>query len=308
MLAKLGDERDLEKSNFWYEPKLDGTRALFYYGKKGLKIVNRRGSTITYRYPEFEKALKIRVSQAVLDGEIVVLEGSRPSFEKLQQREHIEDSIRIKFISETIPATYYCFDILWTGQKELIHLPLEERRRYLKDSIEETDRIRLCIYTSQGRELFDKTRELDLEGVMGKERSGLYYPGERSDCWIKIKHFKSIDCVICGYTRGKGSRSRFFGALLLGAYREGKLVYLGKVGTGWTENGMELITDRLKSIERKHSPFEVEPSLPDEIIWVEPKLVCEVKHLEVTSDSKLRVPSFSKLRFDKAPKECEVEW
>jgi bifunctional non-homologous end joining protein LigD len=119
-----------------------------------------------------------------------------------------------------------------------------------------------------------------------------------------------LDCVICGYTLGEGKREKYFGALLLGAWHEGKLRYLGRVGTGWEEKDLEEITTMLKKIEIGKNPFDIfeeEPAVLEKVRWVKPKLVCEVKFMELTEDLKLRAPSFVRLRNDKNMEECVLE-
>jgi bifunctional non-homologous end joining protein LigD len=168
----------------------------------------------------------------------------------------------------------------------------------------------LCFYTEKGEELYETVKKMGLEGVMAKQKNSLYYPGERKDCWLKIKVLNTLDVIICGYTLGEGKREGYFGALLLGAWHEGKLRYLGRVGTGWEEKDLEEITNMLKKIETGKNPFDVfeeEPSVLEKVRWVKPKLVCEVKFMELTEDLKLRAPSFQRLREDKLPEECLLE-
>ena len=149
-----------------------------------------------------------------------------------------------------------------------------------------------------------------LEGIVAKKLSSSYQIGKRSKDWLKIKALNSLDCIICGYTLGEGKREKYFGALLLGIWHEGKLRYLGRVGTGWEEKDLEEITAMLKKIEAEKNPFDIfeeEPSVLEKVKWVKPKLVCEVKFMEFTEDLKLRAPSFIRLREDKIPEECVLE-
>jgi bifunctional non-homologous end joining protein LigD len=299
MLAYPGKKADLHRENFIFEPKLDGTRALVYKEDSGVRLLNRKGSDITHRYPEFS----FNVPTSVLDGEIVVMEHGKSNFYRLQERDHIEDRLRIELLSKRIPATLFVFDILFLRGTELIEEPLHERKRVLEHEFQETEHVKRCQYTTEGEELFLSTKQLRLEGVMAKNRNSFYYPGERKDCWLKVKHFKTIDCVICGYTRGRGSRGKYFGALLLGVYKDDRLSYLGKVGTGWSEKSLKYLLKRLKPLRKDILLFE---QFDPEISWVTPSLVCEVQYLELTEDGKLRAPSFKRLKEDKTPEECKI--
>lgn len=300
MLAYPGKKADLHREDFIFEPKLDGTRALIYKEDSKVRLINRRGSDITHRYPEFS----LKVPTSVLDGEIVILEHGKPNFYKLQERDHIDNRLRIELLAERMPATLFIFDILSLKDNELIWDPLHERKRILENELQETSHVKKCLYTTEGEQLFRSTKQLSLEGVMAKNRKSLYYPGERKNCWLKVKHFKTMDCIICGYTKGRGSREKYFGALLLGVYKGDKLVYLGKVGTGWDEELLEYLYKRLKPLRKDITLFEkYEP----DISWVTPSLVCEVQYLELTMDGKLRAPSFKRLKEDKPPEECKSD-
>jgi len=306
MLAKLGSPSDLQREGFRWEPKLDGTRVLLYREGGKVRLLNRRGKWIERRYPELSSLhLHLRSDPCLLDGELVVFDSSGlPSFSLLQEREHQENPLRVELLSRLHPATLVVFDLLFSGERELLHLPLRERKVALSEEVEEGERIRLCYHTEEGRKLWEKVREMGLEGVMGKREEAPYQPGVRSPDWLKVKNTKTLDAVILGYTPGEGWRESYFGALALGAYREGKLIFLGKVGTGFDTKLMEELFPLLRRLETGKRPVEEEP--PYEVRWVEPRLVCEVKYLELTPDLKLRAPSFLRMK-DKEPGECELE-
>jgi len=160
----------------------------------------------------------------------------------------------------------------------------------------------------QGMRFFEAARGLGLEGVIGKRASSKYLPGRRSDDWRKIKILKRQDCVILGSTPGQRGRSDAFGALLLGAYRDGKLIWVGQVGTGFTDRMLKVVLDRLAELQTDRPP------IPDPALkkikgarWVRPELVCEVEYLQMTAGGKLRAPSFKGLRPDKPPEDCILE-
>ncbi len=305
MLARTGSPSDLERGNFLWEPKLDGTRALVYREGKRLRFLNRRGRWIEHRYPELSALHRsLLPDPCLLDGEIVVLDRGLPSFSLLQEREQQEDPLRIELLSRLHPATLVVFDLLVSGERELLHLPLVERKKLLPEAVEEGERLRVCFHTQEGRELWESVKKMGLEGVMGKRKDSPYRPGVRSPDWLKLKAVKTLDAVILGYTPGEGWREPYFGSLVLGAYSEGRLVLLGRVGTGFGTKTMEELSPLLRKLETRRRPVEEEP--PYEVRWVEPRLVCEVKYLELTRDLKLRAPSFVRMK-EKDPHECELE-
>jgi DNA ligase D-like protein (predicted ligase) len=306
MLARTGSSSDLNREDFLWEPKLDGTRILLYREGGRVRLLNRRGRWVEGRYPELSSLhLHLRSNPCLLDGELVVFDTSGlPNFSLLQEREHQEEPLRVELLSRLHPATLVVFDLLFSGERELLSLPLAERKKLLSEEVEEGERIRLCYYTREGKELWERAREMGLEGIMGKREGAPYRPGVRSPEWLKVKNTKTMDAVILGYTPGEGWREPYFGALALGAYRGGKLVFLGKVGTGFDTPLMEELFPLLRRLETGRRPVEEEP--PYEVRWVEPRLVCEVKYLELTPDLKLRAPSFLRMK-DKEPEECELE-
>jgi len=298
MLAKLGDKEDLYKESYIYEPKLDGTRAICY--KNGvIKIVNRRDKNITHKYPEFHFAQKIKAKSCILDGEIIVYDkDGKPSFNLLQKRDQLANKLLIEMRSETYSATYVVFDILMKNGKSLTNFPLSERKKILQETIIPGNHIETIFYTKNGKDLWREVTKRKLEGVMAKYEQGSYYSGKRTGSWLKIKNIKSIDCVIVGYTK----KIRVISSLVLGVYYEKKLRYIGKVGTGFTERFLQTLHGLLKPLETTKPT--VKYTGKTKIIWVKPKLVCEVEYLEITKSGKLRAPSFIRLRDDKLPEEC----
>jgi len=301
MLCSEGSTELLESNDYLFEPKLDGIRTLIEKHGTLINIVNRRGKIVTYRYPEIAKNINLHADTVVLDGEIVIVEGGRPNFYRIEERELISDPLRIEVLSELHPATYYVFDILYVNGESLLCKPLEERKELLKIILQPHPRIDLCLYTEDGKTLFNSIKSSNLEGVIAKLKGSPYEPGKRSRYWLKIKNYKTIDAIICGYTYGKGIRSQYFGALVLGLYKEGKLVYIGKVGTGWTEPQLKHLLEILKTLQIDTPHFDI----PYEVTWVRPCLVAVVQFIEWTQDLRLRNPSFKRLRFDKSPEDCK---
>ena len=309
MLAFSSEPFDDE--NYIFEIKFDGTRGIAYVDveNRRLRLLNRRMLYFEYRYPELRELLDcVRAKRVILDGEVVVLEGGRPNFYKLAEREHVEDRNRIELLSLTMPACYVVFDILYKDGQDLTKLPLLERKRVLEDIVKEGKHVLLSRWVrGKGKEFFRRCKELGLEGVVAKRVDSPYLIGKRSEYWLKIKSLDTLDCVIGGYTIGEGKRAPYFGALLLGVYEGKKLRYVGRVGTGWSEQDLAELKRELVKLEIGKNPFDIfeeSPQIMSKVRFVEPKLVCEVKFLELTSDGKLRAPSFVRLRRDKLPEEC----
>jgi DNA ligase D-like protein (predicted 3'-phosphoesterase) len=227
----------------------------------------------------------------------------KPDFQSLLERSAGE----IQRQASRAPAVYIVFDILEKDGKPLTKLPLMERKTILKDSLREGANVLLCDFIEEkGEAYFQLALEKSLEGVVAKKKDSQYEEGLRTGSWLKIKKLKTCDCVIFGYTRGTKTREKTFGALLLGVYnKEGKPVYLGKVGTGFTQEMIGILTDKFEKIQTEVAPFK--PEAGDAVTWLEPKLVCEVAYQVVTRDMRLRMARFKRLRDDKPPSECTID-
>jgi DNA ligase D-like protein (predicted 3'-phosphoesterase) len=182
---------------------------------------------------------------------------------------------------------------------------LTERKKILKASLKEGKHVLLSDFVkTKGKSYYQIALEKDLEGIIAKKKDSIYEPGVRSRNWLKIKKLKSCDCVILGYTKGFGVRSKTFGALLLGLYSVEKLVYVGKVGTGFSQEILETLSEKFKELKTPTALFNI--NIPDKVTWLKPKLVCEVTYQAVTKEGRLRMPRFNCLRSDKSPSECTL--
>jgi len=301
MLAQLGDKKDLNKRGWIYEPKIDGTRGLAIKRGRSVRILNRRGRWIEWRYPEIVADLSQLEHDFVLDGEICVLdERGLPNFSLLQSREQTDNKLRIRLLARECPATYYVFDILELDGKDLTSKRLKERKAILERVLPDSAHVKKIFWTEDGRALWRIVSRKGLEGIMAKKADSKYYPGKRAHVWLKIKNVKTTDCVVCGWTEGQ----RKFASLVLGQYENGKLIYVGCVGSGFTERQIDELFDKIKKLETKSCPFDESPSIPRVTHWVKPKLVAEIKYLEYSKAKQLRAPVFLRLRFDKGPKDC----
>jgi|Deesub1362B_J571_1020462.scaffolds.fasta_scaffold00016_188 bifunctional non-homologous end joining protein LigD len=307
MLAIKG--KPFDSRDYIFEIKWDGTRCISFIDVKNkrLRLQNRRLLDIAYRYPEFDFHNSFCKS-CILDGEIVVLKKGKPDFKLLQQREQIENRMKIEILSKKLPAIYAVFDILWVeGEGWVTERPLIERKKLLEGLVEGKN-IMISEYVfEKGKLFFEKAIELGFEGVIGKRRDSIYTPGKRSNYWIKLKKKNSVDAAILGYMKGEGGREEFFGSLILGLYDGEQYIYIGRVGTGFDVKFMEWFTEISKAYLTDSCPFEETPVIKREVQWLKPYFVCEVEFLEVSSDKKLRAPVFKRMRFDKKPEECLVD-
>lgn len=310
MMADAGHGA-FDDADWRFEPKLDGIRTLAYVSTDATRLLSRSGRDHTENYPELANLARfVNALQAVIDGEIVATDDNgRPSFQRLQQRMNLGSPKEIERARRKIPVTLFAFDLLWLDGRELISLPVEERRELLEGVATETDQLRLSVVVEgKGKAFFDSAKQLGFEGILAKRHGSVYRPGQRSKDWRKIKAVNSQECVILGWTPGTGSRSSTFGALLVGAYADGELRWIGQVGTGFTEAVLDDLLQRLEALE------EPKPSVADPGLkalkgarWVRPELVCEVEYLELTEGGKLRAPAFKGLRPDKLPADCLLE-
>jgi bifunctional non-homologous end joining protein LigD len=201
------------------------------------------------------------------------------------------------------------FDLLWLDGQDLTGVPLSERRERLREVVMEDQGLRLMYSVpDEGKAFYEAATRLGLEGVIGKRASSRYLPGRRSDDWRKIKILKRQDCVVLGLTPGLKGRSDAFGALLLGAYRDDRLIWVGQVGSGFTDQMLKTILDRVQDLGTKKPPVEDSGLAKVKgARWVRPELVCEVEYLQMTAAGKLRAPVFKGLRTDKVPEDCILE-
>ena len=307
MLAQTADPFNSEQHVF--ELKWDGMRCIVYLKDGKVELQNRNLKNVTKSYPELETiGSNVRANMAILDGEIVVLEKGLPSFELLQYRFGANDSIQIRMLARKMPTTYIVFDLLHLNGRDLVDRPLTDRRQKLAKLIANGPHMLLSQYVpAHGKSYFQNALKLGFEGAMAKKVDSIYQIGTRSEDWLKLKQVRTLDCIIVGYTVGTGSRSSTFGALVLAAYeRNGNLIHLGNVGTGFTDATILRLMKSLKSLRTKTKTVPGEVKAPTPIKWVKPQLVVEVGYMNMTRDRKLRLPRFERYRHDKASSECTL--
>jgi len=313
MLATAIDKPFTDK-HWVFEIKWDGVRSIFFLHKtkRILEIKSRSDKTITHRYPELIEPLNSTIKcqeSIVLDGEIVVLDKEgMPSFQNHQRRMNVDNKADIEKLSREIPATYYIFDILYLDGKNLQRFDFLQRRSILSQVVNKNIKVLISDFIEEmGEKVFDNVKAMNLEGVVAKNKSSRYLQGTRSRDWLKIKTIKTQDCVVIGYTRGEGNRKNYFGSLLLAVYYDKKLRFIGHTGSGFDFAQLNDIYNKLQQLKIEKCPVDYIPYTNRDPVWVEPKLVAEVKFSDWTQEKIMRSPIFLRFREDKKPEECVIE-
>lgn len=309
MLATLVNE-PVSEEGWIYEMKWDGYRAVTYMQNGKVDVCSRNNKSFNEKFYPIREALQQWNIDAVVDGEIVMVnEQGVPDFGALQTWRSEDDGQLI----------YYLFDVLWVDGYSVTHLPLEERKELLK-SITPKNNAHLRtseILKDAGEEAFKHAKQLHLEGVMAKKSGSIYTIGKRTKDWLKVKTEKRQELIIGGYTHNEGS-SKLFSALLLGIMEKGEFHFITPVGTGFNKKMQEEIIKKLRPFKTKTCPFSnvpdynkpsrFRPNPPKATVtWIKPKLVAEISYREETSSGAIRQPSFKGLREDKKPAEVVRE-
>jgi len=291
------------------ELKWDGIRGLAYVDGGRVRFVTRNGNDVTRRYPELRKLGEVLGARdAVLDGEIVAFDDAgRPSFERLQQRMHVDNESAIRRLARDVPVVYILFDLLWLDGHSTMDLPYVERRSRLVElglsgPLWQTPPIEV----GDSAATLEVSKQFGLEGVVAKRLDSRYEPGRRSAAWLKVKHYLEQEFVVGGWQPGEGARSGSIGSLLVGYHVDGALHYAGRVGSGLSQAEIARLEERFTSLERTTSPFAV-GAPPKTARWVEPGLVVEVRFSEWTAGGGIRQPTYRGVREDKDPREVTRE-
>jgi len=304
MLAQTA-KAPFSSADWLFEIKWDGIRAISYVDQK-LSIRSRNDKELRQNFPELEE-LNTLAQRAVLDGEIVVIRNGKPDFQTLIERNRSTSAQSIKYTASKFPVLYVVFDILEKDGEPLLDFPLSERKKLLKEYVTEGKNVILTEHVEErGEAYFEATLKQDLEGIIAKKKNSRYAPGVRSENWLKIKKLLTCDCAIFGYTEGEGNRAQTFGALILGLYDGEQVVFVGKVGTGFSQNEMELLLETFEKLKVSDETLH-DVDVPEKITWLRPELVCEVVYQSVTGEGRLRMPRYHGLRTDKSPRECTLD-
>ncbi|MGI9861236.1 non-homologous end-joining DNA ligase [Moorella naiadis] len=304
MLAIAGQPFD--SPDFLYEVKWDGYRGLAYLEERTI-LQSRNLQDITAVFPELADLHQpVRGRPAVLDGEIIIPRtDGKPSFSLLQARGRLGDPLKIRQAARQTPAIFMAFDILYHQGRNVMAEALQLRKEILQSEVRAAANLIVSQFIlNQGISFYEACVNRGLEGVMAKELSSPYLPGKRSPLWRKFRHTLAGEFIIAGYEPGRGERA--LGALILASYVEGRLIYRGKVGTGFDRGEERELMACLQRLPAAPPPFrEAIPELKNPR-WVEPRLVCQVEYLEMTPQGRLRHPGYRGLRRDKEPEECSL--
>ena len=296
MKATLTDER-FSDPDWIFERKLDGIRCIAIRDGKGVSLLSRNDLSLNGRYPELVEALEAEsCKRFVIDGEVVAFDGGRTSFAALARHGRRRVSVFL-----------YVFDVLWLDGHDVRPLPLRSRKRLLRAALTFKGPVRLTPHRNRdGEAYYEEACRKGWEGLIAK-RADSPYSTARSRDWLKFKCDQAQELVVGGYTAPKGSREEL-GALLLGHFDGDRLVYAGKVGTGFDEPTLADLGERLRPLRRDSPPFADAHAIKErDVTWAEPQLVAQVGFTEWTRDGRLRHPRFLGLRFDKSANEVVRE-
>lgn len=289
-----------------YELKWDGVRAIAFVSPTATRIYARSGAEITVAYPELRPLGAAVGREAVLDGEIVVLDpAGQASFALLAERMHVRDAAKAARLAVSRPVTYVVFDLLELDGRELAGQPYVKRRETLESLGLAGERWLVPPVFDDGPATMTASREFGAEGVVAKRLASPYRPGLRSPDWIKVKHDVTADFVVGGFRPG----ARTVGALLIGVPGAGGLAFRGRVGGGISAAAERALLAELRPRATGRSPFATVLPREDsrDATWVRPEVVVEIRYGQRTPDQRLRFPRFVRLRPDKRPEEVSDE-
>ncbi len=300
-----------DEGGWAFEMKWDGIRAIAYIEGGRVRLLTRNDRDVTGTYPEVRLlGEQLGTTQAILDGEIVAFDkDGRPSFGRLQQRMGVSSPAQARRLAATDPVVYIIFDLLHLEGQSTLALPYTARRELLADlELSGPAWQTPAALEGEGEDLLAATREQGLEGVVAKRMDSDYQPGRRSQAWLKIKNVSTQEVIIGGWHPGEGRRADTIGSLLLGVPDEDGLRYVGKVGTGFSQQTLQDLHRRLAGLVRTTSPFvDVPRKDAKDARWCTPSLVAEVRYASWTDDRRLRHPSWLGLRPDKSPTDVHPE-
>ncbi len=286
-------------ADYIHEIKWDGIRGMVYIQDGNVKIYTKKGKERTGLYPEIDILGKgLGSKNAVLDGEFVVMdEEGVPSFYKSLIRERVRNSSKLQYYTRTYPVCYMVFDVLQYGDKILVNMPLIERKEVLEKILSpltgKDTKIFLAKMYPDGKELFEKMKAQNMEGIVSKKTDSLYISGKKHNTWFKTKFIKKMLCVVGGIQW----KSLQPNSLVLGIKPPDseKLEYVGKASIGLKQSDLVLIKEYSGQLEQKECPFTTDEIIQldrtgDRFTWLHPALTCWISFLELTNDGHLRHP------------------
>ncbi|KIC62700.1 DNA ligase D [Chryseobacterium taiwanense] len=289
MLCKTS-EKPFDDKDWAFEIKWDGYRAIADTRNSEIRLYSRNGLDFSKSFKKVADALKIQEHEMVLDGEIVAYDDKgKPNFQWLQ---------RIAEQNTDLVLIYQVFDVLWLNGYSTENLSYLQRKELLKEALIENEIIKYHDHILQnGKDFFHAAQDMGLEGIIAKKTESEYKENTRSSEWLKIKIHKTDEALMCGFTAPKGSRKQF-GSLILGKYLNGELVFCGHTGTGFTDQSLKEIHQKMQLLIVKQSAFKITPKTNSKATWIKPELVAEIKFTELTKDHIYRHPVFLRLRED----------
>lgn len=290
MLATPAREA-FDDTEWLFELKYDGYRVLANVKNHQVRLYSRNGIGYNEKFAEIHEELSLLSHEAILDGELIVVDSKgNPHFQALQ---NYDEGTKGKL-------QYKVFDLLHLNGHSLLGLPLTNRKELLREMIPDGNYVQYCDHIQdEGKSFYREAVDQGLEGIIAKRKNSLYYPGTRSEDWLKFKQIQTADSIICGYTQSEKT-GRPFGSLILGMEKNGRLQYTGNCGTGFSHEKTEELYNLFQPIKQDDSPFSEKTNLKGRVPqWLVPELVCEIKYSEITSDGRFRHPVFLRMRPDR---------
>lgn len=276
-------------NDYVYQVKWDGVRMLAYVEDDQVRLINKRLHLRTVQYPELQQLPRLLSGHsAILDGEIIVLKDGKPSFPSVMRRDQCSAVKTISCRRRHLPINYMVFDLLFLDKRNLSPAPFSERHELLAQTLDfSSPLVQLVENFSEGKSLFEAVKANEMEGVVAKRKSSLYLPGKNHRDWFKIKYRRSLNCVIGGYTMSRQQVN----SLLLGLFQGEQLIYIGKAGSGLSENIRQTLSESLPAFIVPDSCFSrhSSPSIPS-AIFTQPRLTVRVEFAEWTEHMQLRSP------------------
>jgi bifunctional non-homologous end joining protein LigD len=297
MLSTLVKE-PFDHPDWIFEVKWDGYRAIAEIRDGDVSLYSRNLISLNQKFFSIVESLRKFRFEAVLDGEIVVVDDKgHPDFQMLQNYQK----------SEKGHLLYYVFDLLYFQGHDLTNLPLLRRKELLRKILPSSQRIKFSDHVSkEGVLFFNAVKEKGLEGIIAKHSQSVYRPDRRSRQWLKMKTQLTQEGVIAGFTEPRGGR-KYFGSLVLGVYEEDELIYIGHSGGGFESKNLKELREKMEPLIQKECPFKVRPETNMPVTWVKPELVCELIFHGWTDEGIMRQPVFLRLREDKAARDAVRE-
>lgn len=290
-----------DSDEYIFELKWDGERCIAFLDPAGtIDLRNKRHVKMLPKVPELKNIYKQAKAKCILDGELMVLKNGKPDFFEIQRRSLTTNQFKIELSSKQYPATFVAFDILYYGNKDITHLPLIERKKYLKKAFEESDRLALSRHTeNNGIAFYQLAEQQELEGIVAKRKDSIYVQGKRTKDWVKIKRMKDEDFIICGYIYKHNNMV----SLVLGRFKDTTIIYQGHVTMGVGRDTLEV----LQALPEGYPPANTPSGHGNERAkWVQPKLVGVVKYMPRVQSEGRHQSVFKGIRYDKHPEECKI--